>query len=182
MKSKRKSLSKKVRFEVFKRDKFACQYCGRNPPGVVLEVDHITPVSLGGGNIEDNLITSCLDCNRGKSNVSLESVPKTIKDKHEILEEKELQLKEYQKLVRKAQKRLDKEMSRVDDVYAMHNVEYRLSDKFLNSSVRMFLKKLPVEDVEEAMHIACSRVNDSNGCIKYFCGVCWGKIKEGSYE
>lgn len=27
--AKRKSLSKKIRFEVFKRDSFTCQYCGR---------------------------------------------------------------------------------------------------------------------------------------------------------
>ena len=37
----RKTLSKKIRFEVFKRDKFTCQYCGRMSPDVILEVDHI---------------------------------------------------------------------------------------------------------------------------------------------
>lgn len=35
--SKRKSISKKLRFEVFKRDGFTCQYCGRMAPDVVLE-------------------------------------------------------------------------------------------------------------------------------------------------
>ena len=44
--SKRKSLSKKIRFEVFKRDKFTCQYCGKTAPNVVLEVDHIEPVLM----------------------------------------------------------------------------------------------------------------------------------------
>ena len=29
---KRKAISKKMRFEVFKRDKFTCQYCGRSVP------------------------------------------------------------------------------------------------------------------------------------------------------
>lgn len=69
---KRKSLSKKKRFEVFKRDKFTCQYCGKNAPDVVLEVDHIRPVSKGGNNDILNLITSCFDCNRGKSNRELD--------------------------------------------------------------------------------------------------------------
>ncbi len=62
----RKGLSKKTRFEVFKRDHFKCQYCGKNAPDVILEVDHIKPVSKGGTNGILNLITSCFDCNRGK--------------------------------------------------------------------------------------------------------------------
>ena len=64
--AKRKSLSKTIRFEVFKRDSFTCQYCGKSAPDVVLEVDHIKPVSGGGDNDIMNLVTSCWDCNRGK--------------------------------------------------------------------------------------------------------------------
>lgn len=59
-------ISKKIRFEVFKRDQFTCQYCGRMAPDVILEVDHIDPVAEGGTNDIMNLITSCRDCNRGK--------------------------------------------------------------------------------------------------------------------
>ena len=47
---KRKSINKKIRFEVFKRDNFTCQYCGKSAPNVILEIDHITPVSKGGNN------------------------------------------------------------------------------------------------------------------------------------
>lgn len=65
--AERKSLTKKVRFEVFKRDAFTCQYCGSKAPDVVLEIDHINPVSKGGKNELMNLITSCYSCNRGKS-------------------------------------------------------------------------------------------------------------------
>ena len=52
---KRKNLPKKIRFEVFKRDSFTCQYCGRMAPDVILEVDHILPVAEGGTN---NIIKS----------------------------------------------------------------------------------------------------------------------------
>lgn len=62
----RKPISKKLRFEVFKRDNFTCQYCGRMAPDVILEIDHIIPVANGGVNDILNLITSCMDCNRGK--------------------------------------------------------------------------------------------------------------------
>ena len=72
MAMERKSLSKKLRFEIFKRDQFTCQYCGQQPPDVVLEVDHIMPVSKGGDNDEMNLVTACFDCNRGKADRVLE--------------------------------------------------------------------------------------------------------------
>ncbi|HQS38531.1 MAG TPA: HNH endonuclease, partial [Methylotenera sp.] len=64
--AKRQTISKKIRFELFKRDSFQCQYCGRSAPDVILEPDHINPVSNGGDNELINLITSCFDCNRGK--------------------------------------------------------------------------------------------------------------------
>jgi hypothetical protein len=64
----RKSISKKLRFEVFERNKFTCQYCGRSPQAhdCTLEADHIISVKNGGTNDINNLITSCWDCNRGK--------------------------------------------------------------------------------------------------------------------
>jgi hypothetical protein len=67
----REPIRKSVRFEVFKRDSFACQYCGEKAPDVVLEVDHITPVSDGGTNEILNLVTACRACNLGKSNKKL---------------------------------------------------------------------------------------------------------------
>lgn len=55
-KTRRKPITKKLRFEVFKRDAFTCQYCGRMVPDVILEVDHINPVANGGDNDIMNLI------------------------------------------------------------------------------------------------------------------------------
>jgi hypothetical protein len=69
---KRKSVSKRTRFEVFKRDGFTCRYCGRTPASSPLEIDHIVPVASGGDNSMGNLLTSCWDCNHGKSDVPLE--------------------------------------------------------------------------------------------------------------
>lgn len=57
----------KLRFRIFKRDEFKCQYCGRGvKDGTILEIDHIVPISEGGKNIEKNLTTSCKECNKGK--------------------------------------------------------------------------------------------------------------------
>ena len=89
------ALSKKTRFEVFKRDGFTCQYCGRTPPTVILEVDHIDPKANGGSDNTINLITSCFDCNRGKSDVKLGDIHprpdadiKYLKAQQEIVEAK----------------------------------------------------------------------------------------------
>ena len=62
-------ITKAVRFDVFKRDRFTCQYCGRS--GVELEIDHIVPLARGGTDDVKNLITACKDCNRGKGAVRL---------------------------------------------------------------------------------------------------------------
>lgn len=56
-----------IRWVVFQRDNFTCQYCGRSAPDVVLHVDHVIPVSRGGGDDLDNLRTACSACNIGKS-------------------------------------------------------------------------------------------------------------------
>lgn len=63
---KRKAIGKKLRFEVFKRDKFCCQYCGQKAPDVVLVCDHVAPVAKGGETTLLNLITACEGCNAGK--------------------------------------------------------------------------------------------------------------------
>ena len=65
----------KLRFEIFKRDNFTCQYCGRNvkKDKIKLHVDHIYPKSKNGKYSRDNLITSCEECNLGKRDVLLDN-------------------------------------------------------------------------------------------------------------
>lgn len=69
--AKRKAISARTRFEIFKRDSFKCQYCGKSSPGVVLHIDHIKPVADGGDNDLTNLVTACQSCNLGKSDIPL---------------------------------------------------------------------------------------------------------------
>ena len=57
-----------LRFKILARDKFTCQYCGKSPQeGIILHVDHIKPRSKGGKDTKENLLTSCENCNLGKS-------------------------------------------------------------------------------------------------------------------
>lgn len=66
-----RTISPSLRFEIFRRDSFACQYCGRRAPRVVLHVDHVVSVKDGGTNDPGNLITACSVCNVGKGARSL---------------------------------------------------------------------------------------------------------------
>jgi hypothetical protein len=62
-----RKIANSLRFEVFQRDRHTCQYCGRRAPDVELEVDHLIPVARDGTDAFENLITSCRECNSGKS-------------------------------------------------------------------------------------------------------------------
>ncbi len=86
--AKRKGLSKKVRFEVFKRDSFTCQYCGSKAPDTILHVDHIDPVANGGSDNLINLVTACQGCNSGKG--------ATLLSDNSVLEKQRAQLDELQ--------------------------------------------------------------------------------------
>lgn len=92
--NKRKALPKKIRFEIFKRDSFTCQYCGKSAPEVILHVDHIVPISKGGEDEITNLITACQYCNQGKSNIELDDKTVLAKQKQQLddLQERREQL------------------------------------------------------------------------------------------
>lgn len=69
---KRRGISKSLRMDIFERDGFRCQYCGRTiQDGIKLHVDHKVAVANGGTNDIDNLVTSCDECNCGKSDKEL---------------------------------------------------------------------------------------------------------------
>ena len=63
------AVSKRLRFEILRRDNHTCQYCGATPPNVELVVDHVMPDVLGGKPEPANLVTACEPCNSGKSSM-----------------------------------------------------------------------------------------------------------------
>jgi|SRR5271157_2015105 len=61
---------KLTRREVFRRDNYTCQYCGRHSSD--LTVDHVLPKHLGGEHIWNNVVAACPACNHHKGGRKLE--------------------------------------------------------------------------------------------------------------
>lgn len=71
------------RRNLFKRDKYTCQYCGIQPGPEELTIDHIMPKSRGGLSSFENCVLACVECNKVKANrtpdeahMKLRKVPK----------------------------------------------------------------------------------------------------------
>ena len=61
---------KLTRREVFRRDNFTCQYCGKH--ALDLTIDHVVPRHLGGKHVWDNEVTAGAACNHRKGGRTLE--------------------------------------------------------------------------------------------------------------
>jgi len=174
--------NQKIRFEVFKRDGFKCQYCGRNPPDVVLETDHIIPKSQGGKFEVNNLITACFDCNRGKGKNNLKDLPESISNHLLELKEKRKQLKAYTKYLTNLADELDCNIESINFHFKKYYPTRCFTDNFKQQTIRVFLKHLPPIKIMDALDIAYSHFDGQDQTtatlmLKYFCGICWNWIK-----
>lgn len=55
------------RRNIFKRDRFTCQYCGAQPGSEELTIDHVQPRSRGGTSTWENCVLACMECNSRKA-------------------------------------------------------------------------------------------------------------------
>lgn len=156
--AERKSLSKKLRFEVFKRDSFKCQYCGKSAPNVVLEVDHVEPVASGGGNELFNLVTSCWDCNRGKSNRELQddSVISKQRLQLELLQERREQIQSMFQW-KKSLQEIDNDLNQMVVDY----IEEKIDNISLNANgikrISSLTKKYEFADILESVDLSAEK-------------------------
>lgn len=171
----RKALTKKTRFEVFKRDGFRCMYCGAHPPAVLLEVDHIKPVATGGGNDMDNLVTACEPCNRGKAARELGAVPQGLAEKATAVAEREEQLRGYHDVMEAKRKRLD---AQAWQLMNMLRTEQGSAPRDWMNSMRTFIDKLGFHEALEAVELALAKQHIEEKCWRYFCGICWNKLRK----
>lgn len=156
--TKRETIGKKLRFEVFRRDKFTCQYCGEKAPEVVLNVDHIDPVANGGTNEILNLITSCFSCNSGKSDRTLNdsSIVEKRRKQLELLEERREQIE----LMLEWKKSLSNFDNDVVDMISDY-INSKIQPLSLNENGKLlvvkWLKKFHTEKILDAVDISAKQ-------------------------
>jgi len=183
----RKPVGKTLRFEVFKRDSFTCQYCGAKSPDVLLELDHIHPVADGGGNEVLNLLTSCVDCNRGKGARLLSDESLLAKQRRtlEELQERREQIEWMMECYRAAKSKEDIEWEalskhvsaqltkRVDDGHG-----WCLENGRVSAGLRKQLKKLGLAHMLEATDTAFEYYSDVDTALSKIVGIAIIKHRE----
>jgi len=165
------AVSKRTRFEIFKRDGFTCQYCGRTPPAVVLEIDHFVARANGGGDDEANLLTSCFDCNRGKgANPATRQTLPSIAEHTATMAEANDQLIVYRKALRSKERRLRAAGRKVERHFeGLGNA--RLTEHG-RRGVAVWLREWPPEKLMEAFDIATRKLTtDDPGLFAYVGGI-----------
>lgn len=171
----RKPLSKRTRFEIFKRDGFKCFYCGATPTDSPMHVDHVQAVANGGTNEPHNLITACQSCNGGKSSVPLEQrryQGKATEADREHLE----QLKEFMAI----QREMVDAKSEIADEALSHwericgEVPHALPARIVRMVSEFGLSKL----VEAFERVESKRIYNSTEKLKYLHGVLKGMRKD----
>ena len=74
-------IRKAKRLAIYGRDGLECVYCGRGVEDVErMTLDHVVPVSDGGGNDSDNLVTACVGCNSAKGDRDFEQFVAAVAD------------------------------------------------------------------------------------------------------
>lgn len=169
----RKSISNKIRFEVFKRDSFTCQYCGKKAPDVVLNVDHIKPVAKGGTNDMFNLITSCFECNNGKRDIPLNRQEELDKQR-ESLE----MLEEWRKQIDMLYK-WKTELSSLKD-YALQKVLDFLHEQYGiglsehgEKNLKKWIKEFGIDEVLEVIPISFEQYEEEEKAFNYIPRICY---------
>lgn len=175
------AVNRRLRFEILRRDGYACRYCGAKAPGAHIEVDHVQPSALGGSDTPDNLVAACSACNGGKAATPL--------DAPLVAQVNEDALRWQRAMVRAREMEEAEEVDAADlaTAFVEHWCRYRLPngdtvavDESWEDSIRQFTKAgLSLDDLTRAVDAAMAKPRVSaNLRWRYFCGVAWRTLSD----
>ena len=124
---------------------------------MILEVDHITPVSKGGTDDIMNLVTSCRDCNRGKRDKKLDDKSAVMVQRKQLdaMQERREQLE----MMLKWRQALDEELgieAEAINTYIKDNTKWGLSEDGISTTKRL-IKRFGFNEVYTAWEISISQ-------------------------
>lgn len=176
------AISRRLRFEVLRRDGHTCRYCGAKAPDVALTVDHVIPETLGGSNDPSNLVTACQPCNAGKSSIAPGSPLVADVEADAIRWSRAIEMAAwYRKIDRQV---MDDEVRRFDEMWCGWTVrstgESIPKDEGWQDSVERFLSLgLTQDDFSRLTRRSMTQEKlPADSIWRYFCGCCWRSITD----
>jgi hypothetical protein len=174
------AVSKRLRFEVLRRDGHTCRYCGRSAPEVRLTVDHVVPVALGGSDAPENLVTACSECNSGKSATPPDAA---------LVDDVQQDALRWAAAVRQVAQDMVTDVERRERVRLQFRAGWERWDiggRHLplppnwRDSVDQFVSAgLPVVVLAECVDIAMGRNKvEPDDKFRYMCGIAWKRVSE----
>jgi hypothetical protein len=172
-------ISRRLRFEILRRDNHQCRYCGAAAPEATLTVDHVIPRALGGSDDPTNLVAACVSCNGGKTSVAPDQ--STVED----VSSRQLA---WADALKQAAELSRAEMNPAPDptVQAFEAMwdEWKSGDFLVyrphnwDTSVSLFVQRgFTADDFRHFIRVAMKNgrvgLNDK---FRYFCGCCWKEL------
>lgn len=176
-----KPVSRRLRFEVLRRDGYTCRYCGAQAPDVPLTVDHVIPRTLGGATEPSNLVTACRDCNNGKASTSPDEHVVADVDAASLLFARAIE--QAAQMRRADRARLVEQIERFDDDWlswhytdAGERITVPRQGDWQQSVERWIELGLDNDDLWSLMSAAMKGPANTSQIWKYFCGCCWREL------
>lgn len=173
------AVSRRLRYEILRRDNHQCRYCGAAAPDVKLTVDHVLPVALGGTDAATNLVAACNACNSGKSATTPDAplVEDVSQDQARWGRAMAVAIEQ-----RAAELAADRQrlawFDRQWQDWNSNGVELPREGDWKASVLRFMAAGLDDQFLLDAIEIAAGNPKIRNGDVwRYFCGICWREIE-----
>lgn len=177
------AVSRRLRYEVLRRDGHTCRYCGGKAPDVMLTVDHVVPVALGGSDEPENLVAACVACNAGKTSTNPDA-PLVANVADDALRWAAA-MQKAAALAASQRAAVHKAIENFDDVWVSYfsdehaQWDYHRDSGWRDSIARFLEAGLDIHTLAALAESVLQRNRIKNsGIWRYFCGAAWNELSQ----
>lgn len=172
-------ISRRLRFEVLRRDGHRYRYCGATPEQRELQVDHVIPTALGGEDKPENLVCACRRCNAGKSSIAPDApIVQGVAD--DALRWAEA-LKRAAAIQSAKRDEIATVVAAVDNEWCQYENSAGDGPPTRPPDWKQSLERLIVAGAtqdELLEYVEITMTSPARDCWRYFCGVAWKRVAE----